>query len=874
MGRGGSLVPYGAADASARSHHRCIGPRATWHGSSTGSRWSKGTEAPSCTSILRCCGLRSCAWRCLGVGMEGWRAGGFRFNPDMGSSLRQRGDRKEDHVHLRLEPRGGVTISRHVNGLTGVAARKLRNSLRDEHHEPSCSRITEWLPTLPSAPRSRPRKPCGRGQRSNIRCNDRRSTPPRTTVVAHRTDPRDGVSCDQRQVAEGAHHARQDRGRRRCTENHVRRGALPRRGLNRRSAGAPPRSIAPPRRSSACRPESWILARRSTACERVPFALCSMQRRFGYVLVMAGPMQLSVMVERSDRDRFVAAGRGTAMRPAERSLGLATLPPPPPRFGYGRTGVVPSNGKSSIASPPSPSSHAASARNTRNPRQERRYATHTAWHVRLGRRTGVPTGNHPVRQAARSHLRRTIPDHGTHGETKATILASHGDTISTTVGAFMVKTSPMGIPNGHCLMETLPPSPEGRDRSSPHPPCEGSQNAVAVQRSAGPWRQGQSNGDTQRNHPPHSCTGTYADHERWHTMVERRHACSDVPSPEPCQSCRFQGSRRSAVGLPYAPPDRPVPPPPRPSAPPGPDRGRRHERQRPARPSPTLGGNPLETTRRRTLDRVPETPTIQSHRTHPGARNDRTRRTNQPHLKHVRPHRPSVLQRPPTQRPCSAETRESHRAVPTPHHPPHHQHAHPLQLHWHTRHRHVRVRPSRSTPPRSTRRPNRHHLPRTRGEGPHDARRPRPALDVHTPRHQPRHASAHRARRPAASPSRLPNAPASLSADPARARRPGDHRRTRVRRHVHASGRTLHEPSRPPSMVECGSANPQDAIAQADAIVHAPGAEAIVDGLHGDARAFQSRHAPDPRRAESVVPPFIERLRSQRQNPRTRQEDE
>ena len=51
-------------------------------------------------------------------------------------------------------------------------------------------------------------------------------------------------------------------------------------------------------------------------------------------------------------------------------------------------------------------------------------------------------------------------------------------------------------------------------------------------------------------------------------------------------------------------------------------------------------------------------------------------------------------------------------------------------------------------------------------------------------------------------------------------------------------------------------------VADADVLVYATGAEAVVDGLPGDVRAFEYRHVPDPVQVETVLLPLVERLRA------------
>jgi len=70
-----------------------------------------------------------------------------------------------------------------------------------------------------------------------------------------------------------------------------------------------------------------------------------------------------------------------------------------------------------------------------------------------------------------------------------------------------------------------------------------------------------------------------------------------------------------------------------------------------------------------------------------------------------------------------------------------------------------------------------------------------------------------------------------------------------------------------------GAPDLPDVIAGADVVVYATGAESIVDGLLGDVRAFEYRHVPDPTHVETVLLPLIERIRDQREDPHTPQED-
>lgn len=51
-------------------------------------------------------------------------------------------------------------------------------------------------------------------------------------------------------------------------------------------------------------------------------------------------------------------------------------------------------------------------------------------------------------------------------------------------------------------------------------------------------------------------------------------------------------------------------------------------------------------------------------------------------------------------------------------------------------------------------------------------------------------------------------------------------------------------------------------VADADVLVYATGAEAVVDGLPGDVRSFEYRHVPDPVQVETVLLPLVERLRA------------
>lgn len=61
-----------------------------------------------------------------------------------------------------------------------------------------------------------------------------------------------------------------------------------------------------------------------------------------------------------------------------------------------------------------------------------------------------------------------------------------------------------------------------------------------------------------------------------------------------------------------------------------------------------------------------------------------------------------------------------------------------------------------------------------------------------------------------------------------------------------------------------GTALADSAMAQADVVVYATGAERVLDGLSGDIRAFEYRHVPDPVQVEQVLLPAIERLRTRR----------
>lgn len=53
-------------------------------------------------------------------------------------------------------------------------------------------------------------------------------------------------------------------------------------------------------------------------------------------------------------------------------------------------------------------------------------------------------------------------------------------------------------------------------------------------------------------------------------------------------------------------------------------------------------------------------------------------------------------------------------------------------------------------------------------------------------------------------------------------------------------------------------------LAAADTVVYATGSEAVLDGLPADVRSFEFRHVPDPVQVETVLVPYVDRLRATR----------
>jgi GntR family transcriptional regulator len=53
-------------------------------------------------------------------------------------------------------------------------------------------------------------------------------------------------------------------------------------------------------------------------------------------------------------------------------------------------------------------------------------------------------------------------------------------------------------------------------------------------------------------------------------------------------------------------------------------------------------------------------------------------------------------------------------------------------------------------------------------------------------------------------------------------------------------------------------------VAAVDTVVYATGSEAVLDGLPADVRSFEFRHVPDPVQVETVLVPYVDRLRATR----------